>query len=800
MIIRKLTMKNFKQYRDQAVDFPEGLTGIIGRNGSGKSSLFEAIIMALYGEIPFTKDYLRTSGAGEREPVSVELAFEIEGKDYRVIREYRGKNLTSRGQLYRGNDELLATGTREVNEEVEKLVGMGREPFRRSIFSGQKELDAITELKGSERRSMVRKMIGMEKIDTIQQMVRRDRNTLKNEVSGQERMLLGEKDVEKKKALLGELREKGAALEEETANKEKELEEAEKVYGEAKERSGEQQELYKKYSAAKSGVENLAVKIESLERTIQSGTDRLEELKSEKVEADRLEPREKEYLSARQEKERLDEMQVKHTRIEGLLRQAETLRKEIERLKRESTRTVKEAEKLAGVDDELKKSGEELKRLEKEIEKGNSEINRLNSGIGSVRGLVEERSESIEKITKAGKDSSCPTCLRPLQDAYETTLEKLNADLARYQGEELDRLKAQLKEKEESLADLKKKEKARKEAIDGLKEKASLKKQKEQEQKRINEETARKKKDAGNLETEIQKSGTVDYDEKKHREVKSALDELQKIHDRYTALREKIKGIPKLIEELEASSENREKLQEEKNEKDVALRTIPYSEESHNDAEKAREDAEKKRDTIRDNLSEKKETFQEITHRIQITKRELEEDAGRREEVERNRGEFQALEKLDTFLDEFKNVILARVRPRVSRYASEFFEELTGGLYEAITVDDDFGFMISDQGEEYPIERFSGGEKDLANLCLRLAISRVISELEGGGAMGFLGFDEIFGSQDDERRMEILGAFHKLQEKYRQIFIITHLSDVKEEFPRIMEVRRRGGSSQVEWL
>ena len=800
MIIQKLTMKNFKQYRDQVVEFPEGLTGIIGRNGSGKSSLFEAIIMALYGEIPFTKDYLRSSGAGEKEPVSVELAFEIEGKDYRVIREYRGKNLAPKGQLYRGNGELVATGSREVNEEVEKLVGMGREPFRRSIFSGQKELDAITERKGSERRSMVRKMIGMEKIDTIQQMVRRDRNTLKNEVSGQERMLLGEKDVEKKKALLGELREKGAALEEETANKEKELEEAEKVYGEAKERSGEQQELYKKYSAAKSGVENLAVKIESLERTIQSGTERLEELKSEKVEADTLEPREKEYLAVRKEKERLDELQVEHTRIEGLLRQAEAVRKEIERLEKEGVRAGKEAEQLEGVDAELKKARDESKKIEKDIEKANNEINRLNSEIGSLRGLVEERSESIEKIKKAGKDSSCPTCLRPLQDAYETTLEKLNGDLARYQGEELVRLNEELKEEGGRLAGLRKMEKDLDESIDKLKEKSSEKRQKKQDLERIADETEKKKKEFGNLEAEIKKAGTVEYDENRHREARSALGELQRNHDRYIALVEKIKGIPKLTEELETCGENREKLQEEKKMKDGELRAIPYSDKTHREVEKARGEAEKKRDGVREELTEKKGELREITHQEQMTNRELQEDIRRRKEVEQNRGEYQALDKLDTFLDEFKNVILDRVRPRVSRYASEFFEELTGGLYEAITVDDDFGFMIADQGEEYPIERFSGGEKDLANLCLRLAISRVISELEGGGAMGFLGFDEIFGSQDDERRMEILGAFHKLQEKYRQIFIITHLSDVKEEFPQIMEVRRRGGASQVEWL
>jgi len=86
--------------------------------------------------------------------------------------------------------------------------------------------------------------------------------------------------------------------------------------------------------------------------------------------------------------------------------------------------------------------------------------------------------------------------------------------------------------------------------------------------------------------------------------------------------------------------------------------------------------------------------------------------------------------------------------------------------------------MVYDNGSCYSIERFSGGEEDLANLCLRLAISEVITE-RAGGIFNFIILDEIFGSQDTIRRQNIMHALNSLSSKFRQIFLVTHVEDVK---------------------
>ena len=50
MTLKTLSLQNFKRYASFEMTFEEGLCGILGRNGSGKSTIYEAVFFALYGE------------------------------------------------------------------------------------------------------------------------------------------------------------------------------------------------------------------------------------------------------------------------------------------------------------------------------------------------------------------------------------------------------------------------------------------------------------------------------------------------------------------------------------------------------------------------------------------------------------------------------------------------------------------------------------------------------------------------------------------------------------------------------
>ena len=95
MKLRSLTMRYFRQHSETSVQFPDGLVGIIGSNGSGKTTILEAIAFALFGskalrgkvEDVRTRTAPFKSGRGKKDQeVRVELAIELEGIVFKIER------------------------------------------------------------------------------------------------------------------------------------------------------------------------------------------------------------------------------------------------------------------------------------------------------------------------------------------------------------------------------------------------------------------------------------------------------------------------------------------------------------------------------------------------------------------------------------------------------------------------------------------------------------------------------------------------------------------------------------------
>ena len=92
----------------------------------------------------------------------------------------------------------------------------------------------------------------------------------------------------------------------------------------------------------------------------------------------------------------------------------------------------------------------------------------------------------------------------------------------------------------------------------------------------------------------------------------------------------------------------------------------------------------------------------------------------------------------------------------------------------------------------------SGGEEDLANLVLRLAISQMIAE-RAGQQFSLLVLDEVFGSLDELRRHNVVELLRKLQDRFEQVILITHIESVREGLDQVISVRynEETGSSVV---
>jgi exonuclease SbcC len=90
-----------------------------------------------------------------------------------------------------------------------------------------------------------------------------------------------------------------------------------------------------------------------------------------------------------------------------------------------------------------------------------------------------------------------------------------------------------------------------------------------------------------------------------------------------------------------------------------------------------------------------------------------------------------------------------RMRPDLSDLASDYLAELTDGRYDELHIDDQYNITVVEAG--IPKQVISGGEEDLLNLAVRLAISQMIAE-RSGQAFSLLVLDEVFGSLDEHRR------------------------------------------------
>ncbi len=165
----KLTISAFGPYADiTEIDFErlggQGLYLITGDTGSGKTTIFDAIAYALYGEASGDvrkADMFRSRYAGEETPTFVEFIFDYRGKRYTVKRnpEYqrpkgRGKGYTLQragAQLYYPDGREPVSRSKEVTRAVTELIGLDRKQFTQIAMIAQGDFLKLLLCKTEER-------------------------------------------------------------------------------------------------------------------------------------------------------------------------------------------------------------------------------------------------------------------------------------------------------------------------------------------------------------------------------------------------------------------------------------------------------------------------------------------------------------------------------------------------------------------------------------------------------------------------------------------------------------------------
>jgi len=105
--------------------------------------------------------------------------------------------------------------------------------------------------------------------------------------------------------------------------------------------------------------------------------------------------------------------------------------------------------------------------------------------------------------------------------------------------------------------------------------------------------------------------------------------------------------------------------------------------------------------------------------------------------------------------------------------------------------------IISDEMGQRPYELYSGGETFRVNFAIRLAISKLLTH-RAGAKLQFLVIDEGFGTQDAPGRARLVEVLDTIKDDFEKIIVITHIEELKEEFPVRIEVSKNSGGSNFE--
>lgn len=930
MILVELELENYKQYAgNHLIEFPsEGAVAIIGNNGVGKTTLFEAIEWCLYNPREIPNDELPPRGGVGDTRVKLTLEDPRDLVRYVIERTRRRRGVDAEIYLLEQPESPIVKGTRDVTEYVtQRLIGFGHRAFVSTFFTRQKELTFFGGLRDTERRREVAHLLGFETIRSAQAIIGEDRTSARNDYQVLARQY---EDEIKDRDLAAELTAADLAIAVATAAEQvalRALEASELSLQSARQELERWTALERQHADLSQQLERLTGELRTAEADQRHATNNLNRLakleqarqnllpflKSEPGLRARLAVHETELERSRHAQLLTSTIQRAQAvidevpgRVKSVVQSVDTTslslgewswapadtrdpESALDRLVSlidgmEPDRESQQADDLRmlvqaiAVRDEARakadKYAERLAIVQCQLEQllaasdPRSEIARVEqlrsetqlaarSAIDAERRYakrVAEVQQTIVAIEAAAREPECPTCHRPLspQDAkiaiapLRAQIEDLdrqrqdaraeadsaNSQLARF-DQELSQVKGQLTEVQdlerrhatgtELVAETGAEAARRDEASRLLLVKLNLSREPTQLEASealrlahavkaiagqrtilvtLRDQLARSTTEHAAAADEAAALGPVSYDPDAHRateqslgEAVSAIARLAQIdlelanresYETQCATAQSIAGT--ITTALATVAVRRDQLHFDRVELDQVAAAERAAAIHTRDADRAVSTA---RGQLHAAIRDREAT---VLDQLRVA------NLARRSEVRRR--EYDELERMYREFDRFDQYVAQLVTPQLADYTGELLAEVTDHKYDQVSFDDNYGIRIYDGPEDFPLEQFSGGERDVAALCARLALSRFIGA-QAAHPPRFLVLDEVFGSLDTDRRTHVLGALLKLAGNdgpFRQLFIISHVDDVRlsPSLDEIWRVHEIDGASKVE--
>ena len=782
MKLHRLRLVNFRQHADTEIVFGDGITGVIGPNGSGKTSLLEAIAWAIYGNPAARgdKDSIRNLRAKARAAVRVELEFGLGSHTYRVE---RGLN---HAELYQ-DGVVVANSLKEVTGRLQRVLGMTHDEFFNTYFTGQKELAVLADATRPERAAFLSRVLRHEQITIAQERIRERRNALGHEVDGLETGLPPQAKIEQERkaaeARLTEARQAAAAAAAERTKAQQALAEEEPRWQQWVERRERTLSLHGDLRVAEQGVVVARQEFQRLDKELA------------------------EALAAREELRKLDAEVAPITKLKAELVELERLHREDAARREEQAKLTELARNLGALDRriaELAEVGTALSRASKEARTLAERLEAADAVAGEQHGTWvrekeyaqtkraellkqhEEVKEHRDKIARLGPEGECPTCRRPLGAEHAVVIGVLDRQL-----EAIVEDGKYFKQRIEQLAEPPPAVTQAAAARDALREEARQASEREATLREQSREKGRLEKERAGLGKRLEEierrvaARDAGYDAERHNAVRAELARLEPVALAAAALSARADRAEALVGEAEIAEKALSAREEHAKQLADAVKAEGFSEAKFQAARERHDRAAHALRAAELAVAESRGELVAAENAVREAARRAAERAARERTIAERKAELRLHNELDRAFSDLRAELNAAMRPEIGALASAFLSDLTDARYDEVDLDEDYRVVVLDEGVPKPV--ISGGEEDVVNLVLRLAISQMIAE-RAGQPLSLLVLDEIFGSLDESRRQHVLALLRRLGDRFPQVILITHIEQVRDGLDRVIRV------------
>lgn len=785
MRLNGLSLTNFRQHARTRIAFESGLTGIIGPNGAGKTTILEAIAWALYGNMAIrgNRDSIRFLGAGARAPVEVELEFELGSHRYRVVR-----SLTSAEVYLDGAGSPIANSITATNDLLQRRLGMSLSEFYHTYFTGQKELNVMAAMKPAGRGQFLSRVLGYEKLRIAQDLTREKRNRLKAAVEGMQRGMPDPEVVLRNLAEASTRKEEAESRAQQAAHRsavrQREFMAIEPRWEMMQRQREQSAQLLTQITV---GEEKEA----ALRRDAERIEHELEGVKAARTKVDTLVLAVEPLYALNVELQALNALYREEGRRKTLLEGEAALREEIARLEERHSRIERAPALEEEATLELEKKRAELEDAQGVLEARRTEWVRdrqeAQTKRESLRQQYIELKQQRDKLVALGENGECPTCARPLGGSLHTVVEHLDEmiETVHVDGNYYKGRVEQLEHMPDDVKQLDEKRRGLTQDVGNLERKLAKVQLAVQELGTIVRDIAAKRQRQLQMERDISKI-PAGYDAARHTDVLAEVERLTPMEAEVTRFQAMLEREPQLKLEQTNIAQEVMRVQSTLGTLRTRRAQIAFTEKEFNHVKT-------EYDRLRTELQESKVAAARAHEQVVSMVAALAGAQERAEEFKKRAAELDTLvadrrlhDELDRAFSDLRTDLNYQLRPELSELASAFLSELTDARYTELELDDQYNIVILEDGIPKPV--LSGGEEDLANLVLRLAISQMIAE-RAGQSFSLLILDEVFGSLDEARRFNVVELLRGLHDRFEQVILITHIEPVREGMDRVITVR-----------